>query len=104
MHTPGPWTAAYNGDPVCVGDSHGNFVAMTLAMNEDIADAEDYANALLCAAAPTLLAALRDAENYAELKIEGFRRDYPEDHAMVQRPLRLLATIRDAIRLATKES
>ena len=59
--------------------------------------AKDDETASLIAAAPEMLEALREAESYAELKLEGFRRDYSEDHAMVQTPLRLLATLRAAI-------
>lgn len=57
----------------------------------------DSANARIIAAAPAMYEALRDAKDYAELKLEGFRREYNEDHAMVQTPLRLLETINAAL-------
>lgn len=48
----------------------------------------------------TINDALRAALIYTELKIEGFLRDYPEHHAMVQTPLRLKAQLEKALRLA----
>ena len=48
----------------------------------------------------TVKDALRAALMYTELKIEGFRRDYPEDHAMVQTPLRLKAQLEEALKIA----
>ena len=41
--------------------------------------------------------ALLDALAYAELKIAGFRQDYPEEHAMVQTPIRLKEKLEHAL-------
>ena len=56
-HTPGPWAASYDGDPVQIGTAD-RFIGMTLPAHPQDATSEDYANATLMAAAPELLAAL----------------------------------------------
>lgn len=43
--------------------------------------------------------ALLEAIAYAELKIVGFRREYPEEHVMVQTPLRLKDQLQIALQL-----
>ena len=43
--------------------------------------------------------ALLEAIAYAELKIVGFRREYPEEHAMIQTPLRLKDQLQIALLL-----
>jgi len=71
-HTPGPWTANHDGDPIQIGTKSGRFVAMTLPDSDNGQDptAEDYANASLIAAAPDLLAALRGVRD-AHASIES---------------------------------
>jgi hypothetical protein len=44
-HTPTPWTTLFDGDEVQIGDSSGNFVAMTLPCESSGATERDYANA-----------------------------------------------------------
>ena len=46
-------------------------------------------------AALTELASFAEMEirGYLELKLQGFRLEYPEEHAMIQTPLRLLAAL-----------
>ncbi len=68
---------------------------------------ENMANAQLCASAPDLLAqrnalleALQELRSYADLKLQGHRQDYPEDHCMVQTALRMIALADNAIALA----
>ncbi len=55
-HTPGPWIAEFNDDPIQVGSLEGRFIAMTLPEMPDggIATGEDYANARLIAACPLM--------------------------------------------------
>ena len=90
-HTEGPWTWTEKGnEDVVMCPTH---IIATIERR----GAGWCSDARLIAAAPEMYAALREAESYAELKLEGFRRDYSEDHAMVQTPLRLLATLRAAI-------
>ena len=43
--------------------------------------------------------ALLEAIAYTELKIVGFRQEYPENHAMVQTPLRLKDQLQVALQL-----
>lgn len=90
---------------------------------------EAEANARLIAAAPSLLAerdslraqldaatdalrqrteqrdraraALKELRSYADLKLQGHRQDYPEDHCMVQTALRMIA-LADAALAAAK--
>jgi len=49
---------------------------------------------------PELLTLARDFESYLELKLEGFRREYPEDHCIVQTAVRYLEQARAAQRKA----
>ena len=59
------------------------------------------ANARLIAAAPELLDLAREFEGYLALKLEGFRREYPEDHCIVQTAVRYQSQARAAIAKAT---
>jgi hypothetical protein len=58
-------------------------------------DAE--ADARLIAAAPELVAFAEGMVGYLEMKLAGFRQDYPEDHCMVQTAIRYLAAGRAVI-------
>ena len=61
-----------------MGNHQGLIVDETTG--ENIAVAYDKANAPLIATAPELLALAREFESYLDLKLIGFRREYPEDH------------------------
>jgi len=58
-HTPGPWSIAGSGYGLDVRCAAGNIVGMTRRFGQNPAEVE--ANARLVAAAPDLLAALREA-------------------------------------------
>ena len=51
----------------------------------------------VAAAAPALHAFAQDMVGYLEMKLTGFRHDYPEDHCIVQTCLRKLAAARHAL-------
>jgi len=81
-----------------MGNHQGLIVDETTG--ENIAVAYDKANAPLIAAAPELLALAREFESYLDLKLIGFRREYPEDHCIVQTAVRYLEQARAAQRKA----
>lgn len=64
-HTPGPWRLRRNAqecpDDMIVMNEEGASICDCAPGNPDISIAEAKANARLCAAAPKLLAALKDA-------------------------------------------
>lgn len=47
--SPLPWRARHDGDEVQIGDASGEFVAMTLGADADVATSCDYDNALMIA-------------------------------------------------------
>jgi hypothetical protein len=88
-HKSGPWFLS--GQYVQI-DADGGIIARVHGSN-----AECKANARLIAAAPELLEALKELRQYADLKLQGHRQDYPEDHCMVQTALRMIAVADAAI-------
>ncbi len=55
---------------------------------------------ILLAQRNALLEALQELRQYADLKLQGHRQDYPEDHCMIQTALRMIALADNAIALA----
>lgn len=99
-HTRGPWR--YEAETKTIRSVPANYWLASMDSWDGAVDS--VANARLIAAAPELLEALKEARQYAELKLEGFRREYSEQHAIVQTPLRLIATIDSAIAKAEGRS
>lgn len=80
-HTPLPWEA-FNEK---IAGPNNELVASTqtgLPINEAIANARFICQAVN--AHHELVALAKDFESYCELKLIGFRQDYPENHCMVQ--------------------
>lgn len=73
QHTPGPWGVIIgDAGPIVFSGNKGGMVAQLV---KQISSAERLANAILIAAAPDLLAALKEAdEDFAR---EGFDKDGP---------------------------
>jgi hypothetical protein len=90
MHTPGPWEVINERSDVCVR-ARAQTICLVTGGLDDLFESGLYgpvatANAHLIAAAPDLLAALKEALNF----IEGDRdfmlgNAYPEDYAMRER-------------------
>ena len=102
-HTPGPWDFQNKGNPtsrsgrveIVAGiDVDGRHHLPTIARMKDLSD-ESYANARLIAAAPALLAALKECEDFVA-KANG--------HAFTfYATTKALKNLRAAIALATPE-
>ena len=98
-HTPGPWIAEpeeaseHRGIAICAADA---ILATILPEDDREADAEDWANARLIAAAPDLLAALE--------AVWGGRYNAGENGCMVHLTLKMCETIPAIIAKARGEA
>lgn len=109
QHTPLPWTVAAIGGNLYIQSGPDTDIALIYRpyphegkpFSVESQVAERAANARLIAAAPELLDFANQMVQYLELKLIGFRQDYPEDHCIVQTALRYHAQAIAAIAKAT---
>jgi hypothetical protein len=78
-------------------DSDGLLVLADVDPDKRLTDRERRAVCSLITAAPRMRDELRECASYLELKLQGFRQDYAEDHCIVQSCVRRLAAIRAAL-------
>lgn len=91
-HTPGPWIhGLYAGGHQASVYSEVTGLDVALVYNPDGGDAR------LIAAAPVMLATLRDVAEYLDLKAQGFSRDYAPDHCINLTVNRQRVAVRAAI-------
>lgn len=100
-HTPGPWHVGYgNGRNHIFGpegsrrrleEPGGTTLYPIAEANHGWDEREDEANARLIAASPELLEFAKEMRGYLDLKMIGFRDEYPENHCIVDTAKRYLA-------------
>lgn len=86
-HTPSPWSHDPKTDSVYSKANHSLICKIATGENR----AEEDMNAALIAAAPALLEFAKEMRGYLDLKLIGFRQDYPENHCIVDTAKRYLA-------------
>lgn len=99
-HTPGPWriSGCQMGPKLLI--EHGDEETASPVIGSVYTDGgrlPQQANARLIAAAPEMLEALKELREYVDLKLQQHRQDYPEQHAMVQTAMRVIALANKAI-------
>jgi hypothetical protein len=97
-YTPGPWIAKEQYRDSVTNDV-GHFVmwqdrskpGVMLRRLDDKKGAFSANDAKLIAAAPDLLDFTKEIRGYLDMKLTGFRQDYPENHCIVETAKRYLA-------------
>ncbi|MGV1047706.1 MAG: hypothetical protein ACOYD4_04155 [Solirubrobacterales bacterium] len=94
--TPGKWEVAHHGTtPGNTSVEVQTTTGLPVAVMSHCGRAEQNANAV--AALPELLQRAREFQSYLELKLEGFRREYPAGHCIITTAEHYLSQVRHTL-------